>query len=479
MAKLNLSTKLIGGFMLMGLILLIGALLGPHGISLLGDELKEVSEVHYPAIHSLGTMIEDQKTIERVKQSLLIPELFSNETERGRLFQRLDEAWGHAQKAKKLYETLPRAMDGEVLWSNLKPAWETWMKSHQEVINLLKEGKRVEAVALSAGREKESFDRAKRLLVDLSNSNLKLSEKAKQTGLDMEVRQKRLVTAGTAAGIVIALLFGFFFAGSITKPIYRGINNLSETCAQFAAMSEQIASSSNQLARGTVIQAAAVEETSSVTDELTSLIQKNTKDVDNLKTFSEESAVLGMEAFDKFKQAKKALKEIKISSEETSKIVKTISEIAFQTNLLALSAAVEAAQTNKVGIGFSVVAQEVRNLARRSNEASKNTSALIDETVRLINRGYDLVKASVRSFVAYGEASQPITGFSGTASEVAKKQAQGIEQINTAMGEISRTSQINAASAQESASVAQEITAQANSMTKILEELKKVVGDRG
>jgi methyl-accepting chemotaxis protein len=479
MAQLNLSTKLIGGFMLMGVILLIGGLLGPYGISRLGGELKEVSEVHYPAIHILGTMLEDQKKIQRVTQSLLIPELFSNETERGHLFQKLDEAWGHAQKAKKLYEALPRAKEGEVLWNNLKPTWETWMKTNQEVINLLKEGKRLEAVALSAGRERESSAQSERLLVDFSNFNLELSEKAKQTGLDMEVWQKRLVTAGTAAGIMIALLSGFFFAGSITKPINRSIRNLSETCAQFAAMSEQIASSSNQLAGGTSIQAAAVEETSSVTGELTSIIQRNTKDVDNLKTFSEESAVLGMEAFDKFKEAKKALKEIKISSEETSKIVKTISEIAFQTNLLALSASVEAAQTNKVGVGFSVVAQEVRNLARRSTEASKDTSALIDETVRLINRGYDLVKASVRSFVDYGEASQPITGFSGTASEVAKKQAQGIEQINTTIGEISRTSQINAASAQESASVAQEMTAQANSMTKILEELKKVVGDRG
>ncbi len=479
MAKLNLSTKLIGGFMLMGFILLIGGLLGPYGISQLGDELKDVSEVHFPAIHCLGTMIEAQKTIQRVKQSLLIPESFSDETERGRLFQRLDEAWDRAEKSRKVYETLPSTKQGEALWSNLKPAWETWRKSHNEIINLLKEGKRAEAVALSAGKERESFGQAEKLLLDLSNFNLKLSEKAKQTGLDLEVWQKRLVAVGTAAGIVIALLFGFFFAGSITKPVYHCIRNLSETCSQFAATSEQIASSSNQLAGGTSIQAAAVEETSSVTEELASIIQRNNEDVDSLKIISEESSVLGMEAFEKFRQAKKAMKEIKVSSEETYKIVKTISEIAFQTNLLALSASIEAAQTNEVGIGFSVVAQEVRNLAMRSTEASKNTSALIEETVRLINRGDELVRASLGSFIAYGDASTPITGFSGTASQVAQKQAQGIEQINIAIGEISRTSQINASSAQESASVAQEITAQANSMTNILEELKRVVGDRG
>ena len=99
-----------------------------------------------------------------------------------------------------------------------------------------------------------------------------------------------------------------------------------------------------------------------------------------LKNYQSETAVKWNEAFELFKQAKKATKEIKLSSEETSKIIKTIGEIAFQTNLLALSASVEAAQSNKFGIGFSVVAQEVRNLARRSTEAAKNTSALIEET---------------------------------------------------------------------------------------------------
>ena len=478
MTKLNLSTKLIGGFMLMGLILLIGGLLGPYGISQLGGELKDVSEVHFPAIHSLGTMTEVQKTIQRAQQSLLVPESYSNEAEKGRLFHKLDEAWGRAEKAWKNYETLPGTKEGAILWSNLKPAWETWRKSHSEVVNLLKEGKRAEAVALSAGGERESFALAEKLLLDLSNFNLKLSEKAKQTGLDMEVWQKRLVTAGTAAGIVIALLFGIFFAGSITKPVYRSIRNLSETCAQFAATSEQIAASSNQLAGGTSSQAAAVEEASSITEELASIVQSNSEDVQRLKNSSDESGKIGFATFELFKQAKKATKEIKLSSEETLKIVKTIGEIAFQTNLLALSASVEAAQSNKVGIGFSVVAQEVRNLAKRSTEAAKNTSALIEETVKLITKGDNLVRASLGNFIAYGQGSIPITGFSGTASEVAQKQAQGIEQINIAIGEISRTSQINASSAQESASVAQEITAQANSMTNILEELKKVVGDR-
>ncbi|OGP49766.1 MAG: hypothetical protein A2Y79_05645 [Deltaproteobacteria bacterium RBG_13_43_22] len=110
--------------------------------------------------------------------------------------------------------------------------------------------------------------------------------------------------------------------------------------------------------------------------------------------------------------------------------------------------------------------------------AAKNTSALIEETVKLITKGDDLVRASLENFIAYGESSIPITGVSGTVFVAAQKQAKGIEQIKIAIGEISRTAQANAASAQESASAAQEISAQAQNMARIVEELKRVVGDR-
>ena len=478
MGNMKLSTKLIGGFMVMGLILLIGGFWGPIGISRLGEQLKEVSEVHFPSLHSLGTMIEAQKTIQRVTHSLMIPESFSDEAEKSRLFKTLEEAWGRADKGWKGYESLPRTKEGEVLWSNLKPAWEAWRKSHFEVIQLLKEGKRAEAVALAVGREKEASGQAERLLLDLSALDLKLGEESKKTGQAMEIWQKRLVGIGTAIGIGIALAFGFLFAGSITRPVYRIIHNLSGTCDQFVTTAEQIASASHQLAGGTSTQAAAVEETSSVIEEVSSIIQQNTEGVQSLEKISNDSGTLGYAAFEIFKQAKRATKEIKLSSEETSKIVKTIGEIAFQTNLLALSASVEAAQSSEFGTGFSVVAQEVRNLAMRSTEAAKNTSTMIEETIRLINKGDDLVRTSVGSFIDYGQASGDIQTFSAKAGEVAHKQTLGVEQINIAIGEISRTAQNNASSAQESASAAQEISAQAQNMARIVEELKRVVGDR-
>jgi len=218
-----------------------------------------------------------------------------------------------------------------------------------------------------------------------------------------------------------------------------------------------------------------VEETSSVFEKLSSYVKKNTEEINALQKINDEANLIGYVTFELFKQAKRATKEIKISSGETLKIVKTIGEIAFQTNLLALSASVEAAQSSEFKAGFSVVAQEVRNLALRSTEEAKNTSTLIEETIKLINRGDDLMRNSVGSYIQYGTESAVIVPYSQKAMEVAQKQAQGLEQINMAIREISRTAQNNSSSAQESASAAQEINAQAIDMVKIVEELKQVV----
>src|SRR4030042_3705360 len=432
MRTMRLNTKLIGAFMIMGLIILIGGLLGPIGISQLGDELRVVAEVHFPAIHNLGTIIEAQKNIQTSTQSLLIPEFFGNDAKKDRLFQEIKQAWERAESGWKNYGALSRSKEGEVIWSNLKPAWVTWKKDHNEIIQYLNDGKRSEALALFVGRARDNAERAEGLLKKLSDLNLKLSEEAKKEGRDSGNWQKGMVLPGTGIGVFIAVVFGIFLAGSITKPVYRTITNLSETCDHFATTSQQIASSSHQLAGGTSNQAATVEETSSAIEELSSITQQNVNKVQILEKISSDTAVKWNETFEFFRQLKRATKEIKLSSEETSKIIKTIGEIAFQTSLLALSASVEAPQSSAFGTGFSVVAQEVRNLARRSTEAAKNTTTLIEETIKLINNGENLVMASMGSLVEYGRVSTPITSFSVKAGEVAQKQAQGLETTNRA-----------------------------------------------
>ena len=287
---------------------------------------------------------------------------------------------------------------------------------------------------------------------------------------------KIIALVGTVVGILIALSFGIFFARSITRPINRVIANLTETSEQFAKAAGQIAQSSNHLAEGTSTQAAAAEETSTVTEELKSSNGKYTQVIETLKDMLGGTFTVGMDAFNSLKQAKKAMKEIKKSSEETSQIVKAIEQIAFQTSMLALNASVEAARAGDAGAGFTVVSGEIRGLGTRSTDAAKNSIALIGKTIEVVSSGNDYVGVSMKKFIDYGNASNNIVTFTTEASEVAKKQLQGVDRINLSIVQISKLAQENAASAEESSSAAEEITAQAVSVRAVVQELAAVVG---
>jgi methyl-accepting chemotaxis protein len=173
------------------------------------------------------------------------------------------------------------------------------------------------------------------------------------------------------------------------------------------------------------------------------------------------------------------MEEISKASEETSKIIKTIDEIAFQTNLLALNAAVEAARAGEAGAGFAVVADEVRNLAMRAADAAKNTAELIEGTVKKVKDGSELVTSTNDAFTEVAQSSSKVGELVGEIAAASSEQAQGIEQVNKAMGEMDKVVQGAAANAEESASASEELNAQAEQMKGIVHNLARIVGGAG
>ena len=176
------------------------------------------------------------------------------------------------------------------------------------------------------------------------------------------------------------------------------------------------------------------------------------------------------------RQMSGAMEAIKASSDDIAKIIKTIDEIAFQTNILALNAAVEAARAGEAGMGFAVVADEVRSLAQRSAQAAKETSAKIEGAIGKANQG---VQISGKVGVALEEIVARVRQVDELAAEVAsasREQSQGISQVNLAVGQMDKVTQSNAASAEESASAAEELNAQAATMKAVVGELLKIVG---
>ncbi|MBF0476643.1 MAG: methyl-accepting chemotaxis protein, partial [Deltaproteobacteria bacterium] len=173
-----------------------------------------------------------------------------------------------------------------------------------------------------------------------------------------------------------------------------------------------------------------------------------------------------------------SMNEISKASEETSKIIKTIDEIAFQTNLLALNAAVEAARAGEAGAGFAVVADEVRNLAMRAAEAAKSTSNLIDDTGKKVKDGTALVSVTSHAFTQVADSASKVAELVGEIAAASKEQAQGIEQSNRAISEVEKVTQQNASTAEESASASEELNAQAVQLKNYVMELMALVGGK-
>jgi methyl-accepting chemotaxis protein len=279
-----------------------------------------------------------------------------------------------------------------------------------------------------------------------------------------------------AGGLGIALALGFFLSASITRPINRIIQVLSNGSEQVSSASTEVASSSQSLAAGSSQQAASLEETSASMEELASMAKQNSENATQANSLTHDTSITVGQANQSMIGLTTAMKEISAASDETAKIIKNIDEIAFQTNLLALNAAVEAARAGEAGAGFAVVADEVRNLAMRAAEAAQNTANLIETTVNKVKEGSMLVNKTAEAFSQVSTSTSKVNDLVKEIAAASQEQDHGVTQINKALAEMDRIVQQNAANAEESASASEELSAQAQQMKVAVNELVDVVG---
>lgn len=279
------------------------------------------------------------------------------------------------------------------------------------------------------------------------------------------------VIFGLIATIVISQGIAWVVAKNITNSVSKIIKELSATAGNLAIISSDITTSGHRLAEGTSEQAASIQETSSTLEESSSMVHQttqNTKEADILARQTKEAANKGNE---EMQTMLSSMEELKKSSGEISKIIKVIDEIAFQTNILSLNAAVEAARAGDAGKGFAVVAEEVRNLAQRSAQAAKDTAGIIESNIDLSEKCLFITEQVSGSLVTIKDETHKVSELLEEISTASQEQEIGINQINQAISQMETVLQSNASTAQESASSADQLSLFAESLKGITGEL--------
>ncbi len=322
----------------------------------------------------------------------------------------------------------------------------------------------------------EAGDRAEVLINQVKNLAIGEMTAAKDSGESTRSFSQWLLGIVLVLSVVVGLILATVLTRTISQPIRKIVEGVTNASNQVNSAAEQIAASSQALAGATSEQAAGLEETASSLEEMANMNRQNAENAEKAEHLVKETITLAEQGGTAMGRMGSAIGDIKNSSDQTAKIIKTIDEIAFQTNLLALNAAVEAARAGDAGRGFAVVAEEVRNLAQRSAVAAKDTNELIESSQGKAEVGVKVAGEVENSLSEIQSSIMKINDLVRNVAAASKEQSGGIDQVNMAVSQMDNATQSNAANAEQTSSTSEELSAQAQELNAMISELLAMVG---
>lgn len=277
------------------------------------------------------------------------------------------------------------------------------------------------------------------------------------------------------ATIIVIIVVSLTIIKQIVVAMDRITKDLGDSSKEVSVASSQLESAAEKLAEGSTEQAASIQETSSTLEETSSMVQQNRENTKEAATLAKQSKEYADKSNHEMLKMMTAMEDLKKSSTEISKIIKVIDEIAFQTNILSLNAAVEAARAGDAGKGFAVVAEEVRSLAQRSAQAAKDTTVIIESNISLSENGVKIAKDVQQSVSEIDIQSKKVSELLDEISVATDEQAQGVEQINKAIAQMEIVLASNAQTAEESSAASKALFAQTLNLNEIIGNLDTIV----
>ncbi|MBF0121478.1 MAG: chemotaxis protein [Desulfobacterales bacterium] len=463
--NLTIRLKISLGFLILLVLLSVVAYIGYDGLKGVINRMDKVDEMSRMT-KTMLTIRDQEKSFIITNDSKFISLVTGGISDLIKQANEIKNKTGDSLMLKYMDDVL-------TTFSLYKTAFDGYVEIHQKLVKPDTSPAEIETLkSKKVEIEGNIFKNAKDAQDACDNASLtQRNEMAKQIKLSTMA-----MSIGAMLAIVVGIVMAFLITLAITRPIRKVIEGLVEGSEHLSMTSEQMSKSSKSLAGGAGEQAASIEETSSSLEEMSSMTKQNSENANQADKLMKNANEVVDKANISMSELTNSMSEIFRASEETSKIIKTIDEIAFQTNLLALNAAVEAARAGEAGAGFAVVADEVRNLAMRAAEAAKNTANLIESTVKKVNDGAELVKKTDHAFAEVAENVKRVGELVGEIAVASYEQAEGIEQVNRSVSEMDKITQQNAASAEESATASQQMKIQSEHLNTFIEELIHLVG---